>query len=267
VNTTTVTIVTSVLNGAKTFRRCMESVADQTYPCEHIIADAGSTDGTQEIAQSFSSANVKLIDASGTGISEAFNIGIQHASGSLIGILNADDWYERDAVARSVEAMYNHPRAGFSYGSVIIHNENRRILARPVASEKLRDVAVKYMPFCHISSFVRRDIYQRYGMYDHRYRVAMDFDFYARIISQGVDGILVDGLLGNIQSGGVSSSLRRRFPEYLDISSRYLGKWIALRHLLIPSIRGWVYDTVNKAPVARGLLRRINLQTRFVELV
>lgn len=264
--TAQVSIITSVLNGSITLQRCMESVAYQTFPCEHIIVDAGSTDGTQSIVQKYKTKNLRLIDAPRTGISEAFNIGIEHASGDFIGILNADDWYELDAVARSFEILQRYSQFGFSYGSVIVHDGERQVLATPVPSNKLHSAIFKFMPFCHISSFVRRDVYQRYGMFDRKYCVAMDFDFYARIYSQGVSGVFVDGILGHVDSGGKSSSLKRRFPEYLAISSKHLSVWNALFYLINASVRGWIYNGIYKVPLVKDILRRIGFRTRFKEV-
>jgi glycosyltransferase involved in cell wall biosynthesis len=164
------------------------------------------------------------VEASGTGISEAFNIGIRACSGDIIGILNADDWYEVDAVERSVAALDRDPSAGFTYGEVTVHGNGYKLQYGPkVKSGDLRSMAVKQMMFNHISSFVRRSVYDQYGMYDARYRVAMDFDFYARIITGGVRGIYVPGVLGHVRAGGRSSDIWVRSCDYYPITTRYIG--------------------------------------------
>ncbi len=259
-----VSVVTSVLNGARTVRQCLESVANQTTPCEHIVVDGGSTDGTAALVRSF--RNAILIDAPGTGISEAFNVGITRASGELLGILNADDWYETDAVAKTVQALQACPEAGFSYGNVIVHWGERQILAQPVPPDRLRAACTRLLPFAHISSFVKREVYREHGLYDVGYRVAMDFDFYARIISGGVLGARVDGVIGHVAHGGVSSNTRRFFAEYWEISSHYLGRPRAFLLLARSISRAALYNFVNRSPLARHLMRPRLKAGRFSEL-
>lgn len=261
-----VSIVTSVLNGAQTLQRCLRSVAQQTVPCEHIVVDAGSIDGSLEIAESFAPNGVRLIEAPGTGISEAFNIGIEQARGEFVAILNADDWYEPDTVERSLKALAENHAAGFTYGSALIHRGNRRILATPVPQHKLRWAAARCLPFCHVTSFVRREVYQIHGPYDPRYRVSMDFDFCARIIARGVQGVHIGGILAHIQDGGKSTNRRIRLPEYLRISSQYLGWLPALASLTLLTARGFLFDVASRSSLSQRLLAHLNVPTRFSEL-
>lgn len=219
-----VSIVTSVLNGVKTLPQCLASVASQTYPCEHVVVDGGSTDGTQEIVRHSGYPNTFLIPAPGTDISEAFNIGIQCSTGEIIAILNADDWYERDAVERSVMALDQEPTVGFTYASVLVHMDRYLLVAHPkITSGDLMSEATRQMMFYHITSFVRRSVYEQHGMFDSRYKATMDFDFYARIITRGVKGVYVPGILGHALWGGTTSNLWRRSKDTWKISSQYLG--------------------------------------------
>ena len=260
------TIVTSVLNGARTLPRCIESVTTQTYPCEHLIVDGGSTDGSQEIVRGLQRDGLRLLDAPGSTISEAFNIGIQSAEGDIVGILNSDDWYEAGAVGRSVAALEANPQAGFTYGDVILYRRNRVTLARPVARERLERVAGQFLPFAHVSSFVRREIYDRFGPYDTHYRVAMDFDFYARIISRGAKGVQVEGIIGHVEMGGVSDNRWRRFGEYWAISSKYLGRVPAFATISYYNIRSMAYESSVGIPIVRDMIKRLGLAKRFREL-
>jgi glycosyltransferase involved in cell wall biosynthesis len=235
-----VSIVTSVLNGAKHLPRCMESVASQTYPCEHVIVDGGSTDGSQNIVRQ---AGSLVIEASGSNISEAFNIGIQNSSGEIIGILNADDWLERDAVERSITALQKSPQAGFTYGNTVLHYLTHSITVHPrVTVEDLAPYATKQMLFYHISSFVRRSVYAEYGLFDQKFKVAMDYDFYARITTKGVRGVYVEGVIAHALAGGVSSSTRARMQDYYQVLSRYHGKFWANYYIAKYTVNSFLYE-------------------------
>jgi len=258
-----VTVVTSVLNGAKTLPRCLASVAQQTDPCEHIVVDGGSTDGTLEVVRSFGAPHLRLVEAPGAGISRAFNLGIQQATGDFIGILNADDWYEPDAMERSVAGLAQNPQAGFSYGAVVVHERDYRVLAQPLAESRLytRDALVQ-IPFNHISSMVRRSVYEEYGLFDERYQVAMDFDFYCRILTRGVKGVFIPGIIGHVMGGGSSSNLPRRWREYWRISSERIGVPLATYHVARFASRIIFFETLRRMPGGLNLLRRRHA-TRF----
>jgi glycosyltransferase involved in cell wall biosynthesis len=248
-----VSIVTSVLNGAKYLPRCMESVACQTYPCEHVIVDGGSTDGSQNIARQ---AGSLVIEASGSNISEAFNVGIQNSNGEVIAILNADDWLERDAVERSIMALQENPQAGFTYGSIVLHYPTRSITVHPrVTVENLAPYATKQMLFFHISSFVRRSVYAEYGLFDPKFKVAMDYDFYARITTKGVRGVYVEGVIAHALAGGVSSSTRARMQDYYQVLSRYHGKFWANYYIAKYTVNSFLYGLL---PLEHAIWRVLN---------
>ncbi len=87
------TIITPTLNAAETLQRCIDSVRRQGVEVEHLFVDGGSTDGTREML-------VDFIDAPGSNIYEAQNIGIQAAKGEWLYFLGADDYLADDALAQ-----------------------------------------------------------------------------------------------------------------------------------------------------------------------
>lgn len=80
-----ISVITPTLNAAATLDRCIESVSGQRVQTEHLFIDGGSTDGTKAMLPEF-------IDAPGSGIYEAQNIGIRAASGDWVYFLGADDY-------------------------------------------------------------------------------------------------------------------------------------------------------------------------------
>ncbi len=111
-----VSVITPTLNCAATLVKCVQSVASQDYNnIEHIVVDGNSTDETLEILKPY---NVSVISENDTGIYDALNKGIARASGEIIHILNADDWYKHETVlSRMVTFMVDkelgcRPRQG-----------------------------------------------------------------------------------------------------------------------------------------------------------
>src|SRR4051794_14825027 len=100
-----VSIITIVYNSDKTLEDTIKSVLQQSYPhIEYILIDGGSTDQSLSIIKRYDKF-VKWISEPDKGISDAFNKGIKMSTGELIGIINADDWYEDGAIETIVKHL------------------------------------------------------------------------------------------------------------------------------------------------------------------
>ena len=99
-----ISIITVCLNAVETIETTIRSVLQQTYKnVEYIVIDGGSTDGTLQIIEKYRNDISILISEKDEGIYDAMNKGIELARGDYIGIINADDWYEKDAVEHVVQ--------------------------------------------------------------------------------------------------------------------------------------------------------------------
>ena len=99
-------IITATYNVADTLAACLNSVKRQSVDVEHILIDGGSTDTTLDIADSYKENIAKLVSEPDQGIYDAMNKGIQMATGEVIGILNADDYYPSNDVLLRVEEVF-----------------------------------------------------------------------------------------------------------------------------------------------------------------
>lgn len=116
-----ITIITATMNAERVIRPMLMSVAAQTESCEHLIVDGGSTDKTREIVSEFTHAT--WIDAPGSSIFEAFNIGIKAATGARIVFLGSDDTLFDRGVIKSLSEIEDaadvlHCRVKFPYWPV-----------------------------------------------------------------------------------------------------------------------------------------------------
>ena len=101
-----ISIVTIVFNGERHLEQTIQSVLDQNYPnLQYIIIDGGSTDHSLEIIKKYEKDLYFWTSEKDKGISDAFNKGIAHATGDIIGIINADDWYEPRTFERVASQM------------------------------------------------------------------------------------------------------------------------------------------------------------------
>src|SRR5450432_1041994 len=132
-----ISIITIVFNGERHLEQTIQSVLDQTYSnLQYIIIDGGSTDQTINIIKKYEKDIYFWISEKDKGISDAFNQGIARATGDIIGIINADDWYEPTAIERVAGEMCE---ADICYGdnqlwkherSEIIQKGNLKLLSK-----------------------------------------------------------------------------------------------------------------------------------------
>ena len=96
-----VSIITAVYNRVETISHTLESVLEQTHPdIEYIVVDGMSNDGTESIVSKYSDRIDKQVREKDQGIYDALNKGIRMASGDVVGLLHADDFFaHRDVVA------------------------------------------------------------------------------------------------------------------------------------------------------------------------
>ena len=128
-----ITIITVNFNGDKTLERTIKSITNQTYnkKFEYIIVDGKSNDKSLEIIKKYEKIllerNVmyRWISEKDNGIYHAMNKGIELASGDIIGIINSDDWYEKDTLEK-VAKKFEEEKIDMLYGMLRYINNGMR---------------------------------------------------------------------------------------------------------------------------------------------
>lgn len=241
-----VSVVTIVYNGEKFLEHTINSVLAQTHPnVEYIIIDGGSTDGSLAIINKYDNQIAYWKSEPDKGISDAFNKGIALAKGELIGILNADDWYEPEAVARIVACYQPH---SVIFGSLQYWNEDgsKDVQAAP---------NLGFMPYemslNHPAVFVSSSLYRQYGVFDLDYKLAMDYHLLLRFYKAGVNFIPVDGIIANMRHGGASSDVIKCYREVLQAKNEVLGSRLSNKLYFYWQVaRRSAYVTLSKTPLS-----------------
>ncbi|MEW5797460.1 MAG: glycosyltransferase family 2 protein [Bacteroidota bacterium] len=214
-----VSVITVCFNAAKSIRQTIESVLAQTYTnIEYIIIDGGSKDGTMDIVREYGTRISKLISEPDKGISDAFNKGIKSARGEYIQFIHADDRLEQTKIEKSVAILSAKPEFGFVFGDIQkIHNSKIELVpGDPSYGKSLHYVMGRIN---HPTVMVRKQIFEKYGMFDLRWKIAMDYEWHLRIHNEGVQGIYSSELVVHTTAGGISDSQRfQAFAECRDIS-------------------------------------------------
>lgn len=211
-----ISIVTVAYNAAHTIGDTLASVAAQTHPdIEHIVVDGASTDGTLAVVERHGGRVARLISEPDKGIYDAMNKGLRVATGDVIGLLNADDVYADDGVLARVASTMAHERLDALFGDAeFVHPERPDRPLRRYRSERFRPdrIAWGWMP-AHPTLFLRRQVYERFGLFRPDYRIAGDFELVARVFHgdtlkyRHLPEVMVRMRTGGISTGGWRSTL------------------------------------------------------------
>ncbi|MCC9166591.1 glycosyltransferase family 2 protein [Pontibacter harenae] len=200
-----ISIITIVFNAESTIERTIKSVIEQNYKfIEYIIIDAGSTDNTLEIINKYKNSVTYIVSEKDKGIYDAMNKGITLASGELIGLLNADDFYEPEAISKIAEHYLKN-------GGDIIHGDVNYIKdCRKLFTLKPPTIITRYsfteMPLNHPATFIRKKIYEEIGLYRTNYMIAADWEFILRAFTLQKSFSYIPHIITNYSLEGVSST-------------------------------------------------------------
>jgi glycosyltransferase involved in cell wall biosynthesis len=174
-----VTVITAVFNGNDCLENCIESVLSQDYPnVEHIILDAGSTDGTVEILRRHDDRLALWVSEKDSGVFDAWNKGLQLARGEWIAFLGADDIYLAGAISVYMQLARLNPQAEFL--------SSRARLDHPTGYAPVFGGPWEWPRFAtamstiHVGTMHRRSLFERYGEFDKTYRIAGDYEYLLR---------------------------------------------------------------------------------------
>lgn len=211
----TVSIVTPCYNSEATIRQTIESVLNQTRACkEYFIIDGKSSDRTVLIAREYESAFAKkgigyvVISEKDQGIYDAMNKGIALATGTLIGIINSDDWYEPEAVETVIETYRKTPFE-MMYADLRMFDHGQ---VRGVKKARLRYGYITTRDWNHPTTFLTRDMYRQYPFPCHN--ISDDLDLLLKIRRDGRKVVIVNKVLANYRLGGVSNQRSWRNTMY-----------------------------------------------------
>ena len=205
-----ISVIVSVLNGSKTLRRCIESVAAQTYPHrELIVIDGGSTDGTLEILQSNIPNLTYWVSEPDRGISHAWNKGLVHARGEWITFLGADDYLQApDVLERLSEVLIEaYPPTRVVYGEVTVHNRlGKEVLRRSEAWDSAKRRFRQFMSIPHPGLMHHRSLFEEHGTFDESFRIAGDYDLLLRELWHNDARFVPNLVVAGIRHGGISAT-------------------------------------------------------------
>lgn len=182
-------IITVTYNSAATLRDTLQSVLTQSYSnIEYIIVDGVSKDGTVDIIKEYEpqfNGRMRWISEPDKGLYDAMNKGFRMATGDVIGIINSDDLLaEPDAVEKAMRCFDENPDVDAVYANLyyVAQNDTSKIV-RHWISGKQRPFRYGWHP-AHPTFYVKREVYQQYGLFDLEFKFAADFELMLRLIEK-----------------------------------------------------------------------------------
>lgn len=167
-----VSIITICYNEAHIRSTC-ESIISQSYKdFEWIVIDGGSTDGTLEILNEYREFITVLISEKDKGVYNAMNKGIELAKGKYLTFLNGGDYYfDSDSLKRVVE---------FGLDADIVYGK-QRFLTADGYFDKICPAKLPHKWFIndclpHQASFIKKELFDKYGRYNEKYKIVSDWE-------------------------------------------------------------------------------------------
>ena len=157
-----ISVIIPVYNSAKYLRECLNSVFLQTLKdFEIILIDDGSTDGSEEVYNSFDDKRLRIYRQENRGVAFARNYAMSLASGEFIACLDSDDICRSDRLEIQYNFMVKHPSYSLvgSYCNVIDLEGKFIYLCNslPINDSEIRRYMQHGNPIVTSSAFFRKD--------------------------------------------------------------------------------------------------------------
>jgi len=234
-----VSIITVVWNNKETIKDAIDSVLDQTYKdIEYIIIDGASTDGTVDIVKSYGDKITKFISEPDKGLYDAMNKGIALATGDIVGILNSDDMYASSDIIEKIVYEFENKNIDSLYGDLVYVSENdtSKVVRYWKSKEYKKGLFQKGWHPAHPTFFVKKEIYNRYGVFNINFKIAADYELMLRflekyqITSSYINEIFVKMRLGGASNQSIKNIIKANLESYRawKINELYINPFVFL---------------------------------------
>jgi glycosyltransferase involved in cell wall biosynthesis len=224
-----ISIITASLNRKEFIGAAIESVLAQNYSnFEHWIIDGGSSDGTLEFLRQY--PHLKVLSEPDHGVYDAWNKGIERATGDLIAILNSDDVCAPGAFHSCAKIVAASPAVSVVSGGCQIYRSGR--YGEEIEMHRYQDPrryrlslrnATVGLPIIN-SRFFRRSLFDELGRFDLAYAVASDREFLIRASLAGVQDVCTSTIFyrylwhaGSLTMNAGNTSMLRGLQDGLEM--------------------------------------------------
>jgi len=188
-----ISVVIPLYNKEKSILSIIQSVVNQTFTdYELLIVDDGCTDKSAAVAASYPDTRIRIIHKENGGVSSSRNRGIMEAKGEYVALLDADDQWDMKYLEEQMRMVNDYPDAAM-WGINFAETRNGQII-RTLATglpEGYRGYVEDYFEmkgrvsdlFCSSSVVIRKEVFEKVGMFDERLKYSEDNDMWWRILA------------------------------------------------------------------------------------
>lgn len=220
-------IITVCYNSENTIKKTFESVLSQNYPnIEYIVIDGNSNDKTLDIIKTYEPIflkkfDFKYISEKDNGIYHAINKGIKLSKGDWVWILNSDDQLENFILNVIASKINSNPMVSIFCGNITNLNKNFEDI--PINSIPDLNFLMNEMVLSHPATIIKKCVYDKFGLYNEKFKIAGDWDLLKRYFMSGVEFYYLNLNMVIFNTGGISSKFSfTHLKEKLSI--RHRGK-------------------------------------------
>ena len=185
------TIITINRNNAAGLEKTMKSVLAQTCrEFEYVVVDGASTDGSEDVIKRFAPSfrgHLKWVSERDKGIYNAMNKGIWMAGGEYLEFVNSGDvLVSADVIQRLSEALEENRYPSILYGNMLKEMPGGGIFQdKSFAGEEMTLLGFYHGTLNHSSAWIRRDLFDKYGLYDEALKIDSDWKWFLQAIVLG----------------------------------------------------------------------------------
>lgn len=176
-----ISIITVNRNNSLGLEKTILSVIEQNYASfEFIIIDGASTDDSVDVIHKYANNITYWVSEKDTGIFNAMNKGIQIATGDYCYFLNSADRFVSSTVLSDIFTDCHHTSSfinGNQMNDFGSYQQRVSCLNRPLTLFDFYWGTIK-----HQATFIRRDLFEKYGSYDEKLTIIADWKFFLQTI-------------------------------------------------------------------------------------
>lgn len=199
-------IITVNLNNLNGLRKTIDSVVTQTFnDFEWIVIDGGSTDGSKELIEQYAEHFAYWVSEPDAGIYNAMNKGIRVAKGEYLQFLNSGDWLYDEKTLYSV--FSSCPSSDILFGNCLVRNTDNGVFEIGPKDTNFTAFELLSKSLPHQATFIKKDLFERYGLYDETFRITGDMKFiYNVIVNHEVSLSYLPFVIVNYDGTGISNT-------------------------------------------------------------
>jgi glycosyltransferase involved in cell wall biosynthesis len=221
-----VSVVIATLGERDTLSRALSSVFSQSYSNWEVVIVCKNDVDLEEYDEVFIE-KIRVRRQVESGIYQNFNLGITSAKGSLIAILNDDDWYEPSFLENAVKGIIQSKSDGV-YGDTLLHDRKLRSRLLKSRENLCEKILFDFLGAYHTTFVLRKECFLRFGLFRYetssgkRMELANDYEWFISALLGGLNLSKSEMIVGNFSWGGASSLQRRKLiKEGRHIASSY----------------------------------------------